>query len=124
MDGRYLYKKINELCEKQGMSYYELSKRTGIDQSVFSVWKNKGSLPNINHLEEVCDALGYSLGAILDDFSPNTLRKTELDFIMRLRALPLDKQNQLYNKINLYLDVELAQNAKQDSAEQFIKPTD
>ena len=50
---KYVAGKVLELCEKNHMSRYQLSARTGISQSVLSDIINKKNLPTLITLEKI-----------------------------------------------------------------------
>ena len=60
-DGKQVYEKFDRLRREQGLSWYEISKRTGLSRSVFHQWQNAHSLPTLGSLAAVCEALGVSL---------------------------------------------------------------
>ena len=59
-----MYAKYVELRDKKGVRDADVSKATGIAQSVFTDWKNSKSSPKIDKLVKIADFFGVSL----DDF--------------------------------------------------------
>ena len=59
-----MYAKYVELRDKKGLRDADVSKATGISQSVFTDWKNSKSSPKIDKLVKIADFFGVSL----DDF--------------------------------------------------------
>ncbi|MCD7818760.1 MAG: helix-turn-helix transcriptional regulator [Lachnospiraceae bacterium] len=53
--------RIKELCDKQQITKYRLSKMTGITQTVLANIIHGDSIPTIRTLEKICCALNISL---------------------------------------------------------------
>lgn len=60
-------KKIFEIMDKRGMTQLELSKQTGIAQSVISDWKTKGTDPQAKKIMTICKVLECTPYDILGD---------------------------------------------------------
>lgn len=54
-------KRIKELCKQKNISFYRLSKISGIPQSTLTNILNRGTVPSIYTLEKICHALDISL---------------------------------------------------------------
>ena len=70
--GVKLYKKIAELLQKENKTAYQLSKDTGIAQSVLSDWKNGRSKPKVDKLKILADYFGVSIDYFLDEPTKDT----------------------------------------------------
>lgn len=70
--GAKLYKKFAELLEKTNKTAYQVSKDTGIAQSVLSDWKNGRSNPKVDKLKILADYFGVSIDYFLDEPSKDT----------------------------------------------------
>lgn len=70
--GRILYKKYEELRDKQGITDYRVSKDTGIPKSTFSEWKSGRSNPKVGKLKILADYFGVSIDYFLDEPSKDT----------------------------------------------------
>lgn len=55
-----IIKLLYETLEKRGMSYSDLSKKSGINLSTVSNWKYKSN-PTLLNLEAALNAVGYDL---------------------------------------------------------------
>ncbi len=53
--------RIQELCDKQGITKYRLSQLTGLTQTVLSNIIRKKTIPTLQTLEKVCTAFHISL---------------------------------------------------------------
>ena len=56
-----MYKKYEELIKKLGITTAEVSRRTGIAESVFSNWKIRGGHLSVENLKKVSTALGVTI---------------------------------------------------------------
>lgn len=61
-----MYEKFAELLEKTNKSAYQVSKDTGIAQSVLSDWKRGRSNPKVNKLKILAEYFGVSIEYFLD----------------------------------------------------------
>ena len=57
----YIIARIEQLCEKKGISRYKLAQKSGIAQSSISTLLNRKSVPTIQTLEKICEGLGITL---------------------------------------------------------------
>ena len=64
--GVKLYKKFAELLEKTNKTAYQVSKDTGIAQSVLSDWKNGRSNPKVDKLKILADYFGKPIEYFLE----------------------------------------------------------
>lgn len=62
-----MYKKYEELLKKAGKTSYQVSKDTGIAQSVLSDWKTGRSKPKVDKLQKLAIYFGVSINYFLDD---------------------------------------------------------
>lgn len=61
-----MYKKFAELLEKTNKTAYQVSKDTGIAQSVLSDWKNGRSNPKVDKLKILADYFGKPIEYFLE----------------------------------------------------------
>lgn len=65
-EGVKVYEKFVELLGKTNKSTYQVSKDTGIKQSVFSNWKTGRSNPKVDKLKILAEYFGVSIEYFLD----------------------------------------------------------
>ena len=65
--GVKLYEKFAELLEKNNKTAYQISKETGIPQSVLSDWKRGRSTPKVDKLKILADYFGVSIEYFLEE---------------------------------------------------------
>ena len=56
-----MYEKFQELLNKTGKTSYQVSKDTGISETVFSYWKSGRSKPKIDKLKVLADYFGVTV---------------------------------------------------------------
>lgn len=61
-------KRIQDLCEERGWSYYHLAKASGITYSTLSTMINKQNMPSLSTLYKLCRGFGISIS---DFFEPD-----------------------------------------------------
>ena len=62
-----MYEKFAELLDKNNKTAYQVSKETGIAQSVLSDWKTGRSKPKVDKLKVLADYFGVSIEYFLED---------------------------------------------------------
>ncbi len=62
-----MYKKFVELLEKTNKTAYQVSKDTGIAQSVLSDWKRGRSKPKVEKLKILADYFGVGIEYFLEE---------------------------------------------------------
>ncbi len=62
-----MYEKFAELLDKNNKTAYQVSKDTGIAQSVLSDWKTGRSKPKVDKLKVLADYFGVSIEYFLED---------------------------------------------------------
>lgn len=65
--GVKVYKKFAELLGKTNKTAYQVSKDTGISQSVLSDWKTGRSNPKVDKLKTLADYFGVSIEYFLSE---------------------------------------------------------
>ena len=62
-----MYNKYESLCNKQGVTSYQVAKDTGIAQSTLSDWKSGRSKPKIEKLKLLANYFGVSIEYFLEE---------------------------------------------------------
>ena len=62
-----MYEKFEELLDKNNKTAYQVSKDTGIAQSVLSDWKTGRSKPKVDKLKALADYFGVSIEYFLEE---------------------------------------------------------
>ncbi|MCD8396127.1 MAG: helix-turn-helix domain-containing protein [Lachnospiraceae bacterium] len=64
-----MYKKYLELLAETNKTSYQVSQETGISQTAFSNWKNRGTKPSLESLHKLSKYFGVSIEYFLEDES-------------------------------------------------------
>lgn len=64
------YKRITELCSKQGWTINRLAEMALITPSTLYSIQSRNNLPSLETLKTICDALGISLSTFFDIDNP------------------------------------------------------
>ena len=70
-----ILRRITELREERGWSFYRLAKEAGIPQSTLSNLYQRANAPTVSTLEALCGAFGISLAQF---FSTDEMRRPRL----------------------------------------------
>lgn len=88
-------KRIKDLCDTKNVSFYRLSKNSGIPQSTLTNTLNRGTIPTIFTLEKICGALDITLAQFFDIEENHTNKQEEL--IKMYNSLSLQDQELLFS---------------------------
>lgn len=86
------------LCEKKGISTSRAAIEMGISKGTVSVWKNKGTSPQMAQLEKIANyfqvSTDYLLGKSEQKEAPALTKKDERDIAKKLEELKETLENQ------------------------------
>lgn len=97
--------RIIKCMESKSMTFYELSKRTGISRTNFTRWKKGINAPNVDTLEKVCKVLGVSMSYIVNGFDDEVELELEHPKIPVLGVVPCGVPIEAIEDIVDYIDV-------------------
>ncbi len=103
-----LYERVDDLRKQRGMTLNALSVRAGIAHSTLNSWKMRGTMPKLEVLEGICDALGITLATLLYDVDVDRLTGDETEMILLWRALDGDQKEAAKTMVKAMLKKELA----------------
>ena len=109
-----VYSKFSDLLQSRGLRPADVSKGTGINQTVFSEWKKGKSTPKIDKLQKIAAYFDVPIEYFTDD--------AEVEEIKKLTPAD-DGKSKIYAKIDLldkngllrldgWLDGQIAQNSE------------
>lgn len=87
MESEKVFEKINRLRLEKNWTVYHLCKQAGISHSTFNNWRKRNTLPKLEVLSNLCDALQISLPDLLfdlDEFDLSTEQKHVLEMFSAL----------------------------------------
>lgn len=97
-----LYEKVNKLRIEKQMSVAELYKKAGISHATLHYWKQRETMPTIEVLEAISEALNVSLSTLLFDVEEDKLTGNEIELISLWRQLSDDEQQTLISFIKTF----------------------
>ena len=86
--------RIKELCASKGISFYKLSKISGIPQTTLTNILNRGTIPSIFTLEKICKTLDITLAQFFCVENEATMLSEKQKILLELFVnLPTHKQD-------------------------------
>lgn len=107
-----MYKIFEQLLQIKGVTTYQVSKATGINQTFFSDWKRgKTKQPKVDKLQKIADYFGVSLDYLSGNDVETTTEDIELqNYLEELRTRP--EMKMLFN---------VTKNASKEDLEKAVK---
>ncbi len=87
-----LYEKVEKFRIQKGLKVAELNRLAGISHGTLPSWKQRGTMPTLEVLDGICDALNIPLAVLLFDVDSNNLSGEEIDLIATWRKLSEEQQ--------------------------------
>lgn len=101
-----MYEVFIKLAQKHGVTAYQISKVTGLSQSLFSDWKKGKSTPKQDKLKKIADYFGVSVDYLMTgeekEKTPpvgEILTEGEQELLNLYRMVPEDKQKLILSMI-------------------------
>ena len=89
----YIAKRINELCEKQNISKYQLAKQSGMSESSISNLVNRKSDPQCTTIYRICKGLGITMSQFFSINEENCdLSPEQIYFLALWESLSRDQK--------------------------------
>lgn len=60
-----MYQRFQELLEQSGKTVYQVAKETGINESVFAMWKKRNGGISLHTAKKIADCLNVSLDELV-----------------------------------------------------------
>ena len=60
-----MYEIYRQLCQQKGVSTYQVSKATGINQSTFSSWKRRNNILSGEYAKKIADYFGVTVDYLM-----------------------------------------------------------
>jgi len=86
MNSEEIYEKVETLRKAKGMTIYTLSQESQLSHSTFFSWKRRKTMPTLEVLEKIADALGITLVKLLFNLEAEALTEEQRK-VMDLWAL-------------------------------------
>lgn len=95
-----ILKKIQYYKKEKGWSDYELAKRAGMSSNILHNWEIRKSVPSLNTLDALCDALGINIVSLfLDDTELTALTKEQREIINLWNTLSSEQKRNVISLI-------------------------
>ncbi len=94
--------RIKELIEAEGISVYELSKRSGVPQSTLSTTFSRNHNPSVSTLEQICKGLNITMAEFFTENQVKDLTFEEKVLIDKWQALSKEQKQAVLNIMDLF----------------------
>ncbi|MBQ6147942.1 MAG: helix-turn-helix transcriptional regulator [Oscillospiraceae bacterium] len=98
-----ILRRIDQLRTENGLSFYELAKRSQISDNTLRSLMKKNNLPNLYSLHQLCRGLGITEAEFFSFQEHKTLSAKESQIICRIRDTPKHKQDLLIDFLIQFL---------------------
>lgn len=92
LTSRELFEKVDKLRREKGITQNKLSELAGISHGTLYSWKSRGTMPKIDVIEGICDALGISPISLLYGMDFDMLSEDEVELVVCWRALSIEQK--------------------------------
>jgi len=100
-----IIKKLNELRLERNLSVYRLSELSGINQSTLANTFSRGTIPSIQNLMLLCDAMGITLSEFFnEDTTTVNLSEEEISLFRKFEKLPKETRKAIILLISSLAD--------------------
>ncbi|MCM1009115.1 MAG: helix-turn-helix domain-containing protein [Ruminococcus flavefaciens] len=99
LSSQELYDKIDNERIKKELSKTALSDKSGISHNTLVQWKKRNTMPKLEVLDALCEALDVPLAYILFDVAENSLTSAEIELLSIWKSLNEEQQNALKHLI-------------------------
>ncbi len=66
MNKLFSYKKFKELCDKKGVTAYQVSNASGVATSTLSMWKQGRYIPKVDKIQKIAEYFNVSIEYFLE----------------------------------------------------------
>lgn len=87
METDYVFERIDNLRRKKNWTVYYLCKEAGVSHSTFNNWRKRKTLPKLEVLSKISDALNVTLPEILFDSDKIELSAEQTQLLEMFAAL-------------------------------------
>ncbi len=93
LDSMAILEKIEKERLKKGLSVNKMSEKAGISHNTINSWKTRQTMPTLDVLEGICDALEIHLATLLFDIDTDALTGEEIDLLTAFRKLSEEQKH-------------------------------
>ena len=96
LDGKEIYKKVNNLRLEKGWTIYELAKQAGTNATTIYNWRDRGSSPTLALLDSICSAFKISvISLLIDEDDLNALTEEQQEVIKLWNSLSSEQKQSI-----------------------------
>jgi transcriptional regulator with XRE-family HTH domain len=77
MNTEEIYSKVDRLRKDKGITIYALSCEAGISHNTLYSWNKRKTMPSLETLEKICDALGTTLSRLMFNMESKELSEEQ-----------------------------------------------
>lgn len=92
--------KIDNLCREKSLTKFKLTELAGLSENTIYNWYNKGAIPSIVALQNVCNVLGISLQELFASSNIEQLTVQETNLISAYKLLNDNQRVLILNLVN------------------------
>lgn len=101
-------KRLNQLRLERNLSVYRLSELSGINQSTLANTFSRGTMPSVQTVEKLCEAMGITLSQFFEENSEEVLlTKSESELLQNYRKLPLSVKESIAEMVKSISSLEI-----------------
>ncbi len=99
-----LYNKVDRLRIEKGLTQNKLSDLAGISHGTLNSWKSRGTMPKLEVIEGLCDALKVSPVSLIYGNDFENLSDEELELLILWKNISSDKRQALLSLLRTLSD--------------------
>lgn len=97
-----LYSRVENLRKQRGMTINELSAKAGISHSTLNAWKVRGTMPKLEVLEGLSDALNVPLASLLFDVYTDQLTGEEIALLSKWKKIDEKQKKVVFDMLDAF----------------------
>ena len=92
MDSTKVFERAETLRQQEKLSVYRLCEKAGISHNTYGLWKSRETLPTVEVLEAISDALGVSLIYLLTGIDDGKITAEEYELLSLWKDLTPERK--------------------------------
>lgn len=87
MDTDCVFERIDHLRDEKNWTVYHLCQQAGVSHSTFNNWRKRKTLPKLEVLSKICEALHITLSEVLFDSDERALSEEQIQLLEMFAGL-------------------------------------
>lgn len=96
MDSKQIFDRAERVRIEKGLSVYAMSEIAGISHNTYGLWKTRGTLPTVDTLEAICDALEIPLVYLFTEVDKDELDAEQLELLRLWKNLKQERKKTIF----------------------------